>query len=54
MPMFAFAPFYFVFFWLLAFLLSLLFVVIAAKLATRVVLDEIARDRERRARTGGP
>jgi hypothetical protein len=36
--------------WLLMFLGGLLFLLIAARLVTRVVLDEIAKDRERRAK----
>lgn len=34
--------------WAIMFLLALLFVLVAARLATRVVLDEIAKDRKRR------
>jgi hypothetical protein len=37
--------------WLVTFLLGLLFVVLAARFATRAVLDEIRRDR---ASKGGP
>lgn len=34
--------------WAIMFLLALLFVLVAARLATRIVLDEIAKDRKRR------
>jgi hypothetical protein len=36
--------------WVIAFLLGLLFVVVAARFATRAVLDEIDKDRRRRGR----
>ena len=36
--------------WVITFLLGLLFVVVAARFATRAVLDEIDKDRRRRGR----
>jgi hypothetical protein len=46
---FAFVPLVFVFVgWVVSFLIGLLFVVLAARFATRAVLDEIAKDRVRR------
>jgi len=46
---FAFFPIVFVLIgWLFTFAIGLLFVVLAARFATRAVLDEIAKDRRRR------
>jgi hypothetical protein len=43
-------PLFFIFGWILSFVIGLLFIVLAARFATRAVLDEIRKDR---ARTGG-
>jgi hypothetical protein len=46
---FAFVPIFFVVFgWIITFLVGLLFVIVAARFATRAVLDEIDKDRRRR------
>ena len=37
-----------IFGWVIAFVIGLLFVMLAARFATRVVLDEIDKDRRRR------
>jgi hypothetical protein len=37
--------------WIIAFVIGLLFIVVAARFATRAVLDELDKDRRRR---GGP
>ncbi|MGH2492053.1 MAG: hypothetical protein ACRDF9_11135 [Candidatus Limnocylindria bacterium] len=42
-------PLLFFFGWIVSFVVGLLFVVLAARFATRAVLDEIAKDRARRA-----
>jgi hypothetical protein len=43
-----FGPFFVLVGWIVSFLIGLLFVVLAARFATRAVLDEIDRDRRRR------
>jgi hypothetical protein len=43
-------PLFFFFGWVVSFVVGLLFIVLAARFATRAVLDEIRKDR---ARTGG-
>jgi hypothetical protein len=43
-------PLFFFFGWIVSFVIGLLFVVLAARFATRAVLDEIRKDR---ARTSG-
>ena len=46
---FAFFPIFFVVFgWIVTFLVGLLFVIVAARYATRAALDEIDKDRRRR------
>ncbi len=39
---------FFLFTWIVFFLVALLFIVVAARFATRAVLDEIDKDRRRR------
>jgi hypothetical protein len=45
-------PLFFIFGWIVSFAIGLLFVVLAARFATRAVLDEIRKDRARTRSSG--